>query len=222
MRSFLSKLWAAFVAALLALCVGHALAQTFKVNGDPAATGLARASATGMQMKATSATTGTFDITNIAAVWKQQPTNFASAVALDSEDEPGKTDWVLSYTADPKAFAGAKQCIVKRGATWSGQSLAALNLSAKDVVCAPITGPHGTYTLALDDGDYNILGVVPVIEFADGSRAWGSHPFGPSRGKNMKGQTITLFVVERDAAGKATAMMAATESAKAFFAKGHL
>ncbi len=212
---FLSKLWAVIAMAILAMS-GNVIAAdqptTYKVNG-------VSGDMTGLNVKHVAPTSVDIEITAIAAVWKQNPGQAYGAKGLKSEDQKGHTDYVLVYQANPSAFAGAKQCILKRGADWPGTAdLKSLKLDDPRVVCSLIDGANGTYTVKLDDGDYNLLGVIPVIEFKDGSRAWGSHPFGQSRGKNMKGQTITLLEVTRDANKAVTAVTPASDAAKKFFA----
>lgn len=156
-------------------------------------------------------------IGGIAAVWKTDPGAAYGATALQSEDgAKGVKDWVLSYATNPAAFEGAKQCILKRGADWPGTAdLKSLKLDDPRVACSLISGASGTYQVDVA-GDYNLLGVIPVIEFKDGTRAWGSHPFGQSRGKNSKKQTITLIEIAREG-GKAISAMPASDQAKRFF-----
>ena len=55
-----------------------------------------------------------------------------------------------------------------------------------------------------------------MIEFKDGTRAWGSHPFGQSRGKNVRGLTITLVELIREG-DKAISAAPASDGAKKFF-----
>ncbi|TXH01794.1 MAG: hypothetical protein E6R05_05065 [Candidatus Moraniibacteriota bacterium] len=208
---YLKNLWAAMVALPLAIG-GNAFAQTFKVNGEGG-------DKTGLNIKNVTATSVDIEITAIAAVWKANPGANYGAKGLPSEDQKGRMDYVLVYQANPSAFAGAKQCILKRGADWPGTAdLKSLKLDDPRVVCSAIDGANGTYSVKLDDGGYNLLGVIPVIEFKDGTRAWGSHPFGQSRGKNMKGQTITLLEVARGANNAVTAVVPASDAAKKFFA----
>lgn len=189
---------------------------TYKVNGTTGA------GATTLAIGDVANDKVNITLKGIAAVWKEDPGAAFGAKALPSEDDnpkkdpKGKHDWVLSYTTNPAAFEGAKECIVKRGSDWPGSDLKSLKLDDPRVACAPITGADGTYTIDVA-GDYEVLGLVPVIEFANGDRAWGSHPFGQSRGKNNRGKTITLLEVVRDGT-KATNVVPASNPAKKFFA----
>lgn len=212
----LFKVLAALVAA--AALASSALAaeptKTWKVNGTQGA------GATTLEIGPVSGNTFAYTLHGIAAVWKADPGAAYGATKLQSEDgKKGVMDWVLSYKANPAAFEGARQCILKRGADWPGTaSLPSLKLDdPKKVACSSITGASGTYAVGVE-GDYDLLGTVPVIEFKDGTRAWGSHAFGDSRGKNNRGQTITLLIVERDASNKATRVTLPTAAAKKFFA----
>jgi len=194
-----------------------AVKVSYKVNGVPTAAQAAGGGPTTMTVGAVNADKVAVNIGNIAAVWKTAPPNAFGASALPSEDSKGKKDFVLSYPTNPEAFSGARQCILKRGADWPGTAdLKSLRLDDPKVACSPITGADSSYAIDVA-GDYNVLGIVPVIEFKDGSRAWGSHPFGQSRGKNMRGQTITLLEVVRDASGNAVKVAAASNTAKTFF-----
>lgn len=203
------SLTALAVFALASSAFAADVPQTFKVNGTvgAGATTLAIGAVTGDKVDLT--------IAGIAAVWKKDPGSAYGATALQSEDgAKGVKDWVLSYTTNPAAFAGARQCILKRGADWPGTAdLKSLKLDDARVACAPITGASSTHAVDVT-GDYNVLGIIPVIEFKDGTRAWGSHPFGDSRGKNNKGQTITLVLVERDAGNKAVSVKVPASDAK--------
>lgn len=197
------------------LAVASAMAADYKVNGAAIVGG---GGATTLTVGAVTADKVTLLIGNVAAVWKENPGATYSATPLQSEDgKKGVKDWVLTYTANPAVFAGAKQCILKRGADWPGTAdLKSLKLDDPKVTCSAINTDGVTHQVDVA-GDFNVLGLVPVIEFKDGSRAWGSHPFGQSRGKNVKGQTITLLEVTRDQAGGATKVAAAGNQAKAFF-----
>lgn len=215
---FFSKVLAALVAAAALASSAFAAEPTFKVNGTQGA------GATTLEIGAITGNTFAYTLHRIAAVWKTDPGSAYGAEKRPSEDDNpkklanGKHDWVLSYAANPAAFAGATQCIAKRGADWPGTDLMSLRLDdPKKVACAPITGASGTYAVDIE-GDFDILGTVPVIVLKDGSRAWGSHAFGASRGKNSRGQTITLLLVERDASNKPTKVTMPTPAAKKFFA----
>lgn len=188
-------------------------AKTYKVSGTVGA------GATTMVIGAVVNDKVDLTIAGIAAVWKKDPGAAYGAIALQSEDgAKGVKDWVLSYATNPAAFTGARQCILKRGADWPGTAdLKSLKLDDARVACAPITGASSTYAVDVT-GDYNVLGVIPVIEFKDGTRAWGSHPFGDSRGKNKAGQTITLLEVDRGADNKASLVKSPTKAAKQYFA----
>lgn len=199
--------------AALALVVSTSFATDYKVNGEQGA------GATTLTINGVSNNKLDLGLHGIAAVWKQNPGLIYGATALQSEDGPkGVQDWVLSYATNSAAFAGARQCMLKRGADWPGTAdLKSLKLDdTAKVTCAPITAASGNYQVDVT-GDYNLLGIVPVIEFKDGSRAWGSHPFGQSRGKNVKNQTITLLEITRDGANNATAAAPASDGAKKFF-----
>jgi hypothetical protein len=221
---FFRKLWAVLFAAILASMFSVAMADDvkppktsgFKVNG------VTGAGATSMTIKDVSNDKLTIEIQGIAAVWKQDPGKSYGAARLPSEDDnpkkspQGKHDYVLSYAANPAAFAGARQCILKRGADWPGTAdLKSLKLDDPRVACTPIAASAGQYAIDVA-GEYDLLGFIPVIEFKDGTRAWGSHPFGQSRGKNSKGQTITLIELSRDN-GRAVAAAQASNTAKRFF-----
>ncbi|MBP9727928.1 MAG: hypothetical protein KBD27_00965 [Candidatus Moranbacteria bacterium] len=214
---FVSNVLAALIGACSLVTIAHA--QTFKVNGTQGA------GATTLEIGPVTGNTFSYTLHGIAAVWKTDPGPAYGATRLPSEDDnpkkdpKGKHDWVLSYAANPAVFAGARQCILKRGADWPGTAdLKSLKLDdAKRVACAPITGASGTYQVDIE-GDYDILGTVPVIVFKDDSRAWGSHAFGASRSKNSRGLTITLNLVERDASNKPTKVTMPTAAAKKFFA----
>lgn len=203
--------------AVLAIAAASALAAdpvtkvTYKVNGTQGA------GATTMVIENVANDKITMTIGGIAAVWKTDPGAAYGATALQSEDgAKGVKDWVLSYVTNPAAFEGAKQCILKRGADWPGTAdLKSLKLDDPRVACSPISGASGTYAVDVA-GDYDLLGVIPVIEFKDGTRAWGSHPFGQSRGKNSKKQTITLLEIVRQD-GKAVAAAPVSDGAKKFF-----
>ncbi len=211
---FFSKVLAALVAAAALASSAFAAEPTFKVNGTQGA------GATTLEIGPVSGTTFSYTLHGIAAVWKKDPGSNYGATKLQSEDgKKGVMDWVLSYKTNPAAFEGAKQCIAKRGADWTGTAdpKTMKTDDPKKVACAPITGASGTYQVDIE-GDYDLLGTVPVIVFKDGSVAWGSHAFGESRGKNNKGQTITLLLVERDASNKPTKVTMPTKAAKAFFA----
>lgn len=203
------------VAAITVLSITSALAANYKVNGVVVAKS---GGATTLSVGAVTADKVAVNIGNIAAVWKEDPGVTYGATPLQSEDgKKGVKDWVLTYTANPAMFAGARQCILKRGADWPGTAdLKSLKLDDPKVSCSPITGADGTYGVDVV-GDFNVLGIVPVIEFKDGTRAWGSHPSGQSRGKNMKGQTITLLEVNRDQSGNAVKVGPASNQAKVFF-----
>ncbi|MFZ3031860.1 MAG: hypothetical protein WA082_02395 [Candidatus Moraniibacteriota bacterium] len=188
-------------------------AKTYKVNGTVGA------GATTLQIGAVANDKVDLIISGIAAVWKKDPGAAYGAIALQSEDgAKGVKDWVLSYSNNPAAFVGARQCILKRGADWPGTAdLKSLKLDDARVACAPITVASAIYVVDVT-GDYNVLGVIPVIEFKDGTRAWGSHPFGDSRGKDKVGQTITLLEVDRGVDNKATLVKLPTKAAKQYFA----
>ncbi len=185
---------------------------TYKVNGTTAA------GTTTLVVNSVQNNKLDMSIDGIAAVWKTDPGPAYGATKLQSEDgAKGVMDYVLSYTTNPAAFEGARQCILKRGAEWPGTAdLKSLKLDDPRVACTPITGAKGTYAVDVA-GDYTLLGIVPVIEFKDGTRAWGSHPFGQSRGKNSRGKTITILEVVREGT-KATNVIAASNPAKKFFA----
>lgn len=213
MKSLFKVLAALVAAAALASSVFAAEPiKTFKVNGTQGA------GATTLEIGAVNNDKVELTLHNIAAVWKADPGATYNATKLQSEDgKKGVMDWVLSYATNPAAFAGAKQCILKRGADWPGTAkIESLKLDDPRVACSSITGASGTYQVDVA-GEYDILGTVPVIEFKDGSRAWGSHAFGQSRSKNSRGQTITLLLVERDASNKATKVTLPTDAAKKFF-----
>ncbi len=184
---------------------------TYKVNGTTAA------GTTTLMVNSVQNNKLDMSIDGIAAVWKTDPGPTYGATKLQSEDgAKGVMDYVLSYTTNPAAFEGARQCILKRGADWPGTGdLKSLKLDDPRVACAPITGAKGTYAVDVA-GDYTLLGIVPVIEFKDGTRAWGSHPFGQSRGKNVRGLTITLVELIREG-DKAISAAPASDGAKKFF-----
>lgn len=215
------KIFAALAVSAFALSASAAepAKTTFKVNGTQGA------GATTLEIGAVDGNTFSYTLHGIAAVWKTDPGAAYPATKLPSEDDNpkklpnGKMDWVLSYATNPAAFEGAKQCILKRGADWPGTAdLTSLKLDdPKKVACAPITGASGTYAVDIE-GDFEILGTVPVIVFKDGGRAWGSHAFGQSRSKNSRGKTITLLLVERGADNKPTKVLLPTPAAKKFFA----
>lgn len=201
--------------SILAVVSVSALAADYKVNGVSSAKD---GGATTLTVGTVTADKVTILVGNVAAVWKADPGATYGATPLQSEDgKKGVKDWVLTYTANPAVFAGARQCILKRGADWPGTAeLKSLQLDDPKVTCAAINTDGVTHQVDVT-GDFNVLGLVPVIEFKDGTRAWGSHPFGQSRGKNVKGQTITLLEVNRDQAGNATKVTVAGNQAKAFF-----
>ncbi len=211
----MKKLFKITVLVAATALISSAFAADYKVNGAVVAKS---GGATTLSVGAVTADKVAVSINNIAAVWKEDPGATYGATSLQSEDgKKGVKDWVLTYTANPEVFAGAKQCILKRGADWPGTAnLKSLKLDDAKVVCSPITGADSTYSVDIT-GDFNVLGLVPVIEFKDGSRAWGSHPFGQSRGKNMRGQTITLLEVNRDKSGNAVKVGPASNQAKVFF-----
>lgn len=184
---------------------------TYKVNGTTAA------GTTTLVVNSVQNNKLDMSIDGIAAVWKTDPGPAYGATKLQSEDgAKGVMDYVLSYTTNPAAFEGARQCILKRGAEWPGTAdLKSLKLDDPRVACTPITGAKGTYAVDVA-GDYTLLGIVPVIEFKDGTRAWGSHPFGQSRGKNVRGLTITLVELIREG-DKAISAAPASDGAKKFF-----
>lgn len=222
---FVSKILMALTAAVALMSNASAADEkkTYKVNGAQGA------GSTTLEIGAVTNDKFAMTIHGIAAVWKTDPGATYGAQALPSEDDnpkkdpKGKMDWVLSQATNPGAFEGAKQCVLKRGADWPGtEALASLKLDdPKKVACAPITGSSGTYQVDIE-GEFNLLGAIPVIEFKDGSRAWGSHPFGQSRGKNSRGKTITLMEVDRGADNKATLVKLPSNDAKKFFAGNFL
>ena len=184
---------------------------TYKVNGTTAA------GTTTLMVNSVQNNKLDMSIDGIAAVWKTDPGPTYGATKLQSEDgAKGVMDYVLSYTTNPAAFEGARQCILKRGADWPGTGdLKSLKLDDPRVACAPITGAKGTY--AVDGPGHSTLpGIGPVFEFKDGTRAWGSHPFGQSRGKNVRGLTITLVELIREG-DKAISAAPASDGAKKFF-----
>ena len=211
----ISKIFAALAAFACALSVSAAepAKTTFKVNGTQGA------GATTLQIGPVLNDKVELTIHGIAAVWKTDPGATYNATKLQSEDgKKGVMDWVLSYKTNPAAFEGARQCILKRGSDWPGTaSLPSLKLDDPRGSCSPSAGAGGSGQVD-GAGDYDVLGAIPVIELKDGTRAWGSHPFGESRGKNSRGQTITLLIVERGADGKATKVLLPTKAAKQFFA----
>lgn len=220
MTKFLLKIFAALVAAVALASSAFAAepTKTWKINGTQSA------GTTTLEIGAVTNDKFAYTLHGIAAVWKSDPGAAYPATTLPSEDDnpkkdpKGKMDWVLSYATNPAAFEGAKQCVLKRGSDWPGtEALPSLKLDdPKKVACSPITGASGTYSVDIE-GEYDLLGTVPVIEFKDGSRAWGSHAFGQSRGKNSRGKTITLLIVERGADNKATKVTLPTNAAKNFF-----
>lgn len=204
------------LSALVALAFASVIAAepakvTYKVNGTTAA------GTTTLVVNSVQNNKLDMSIDGIAAVWKTDPGPAYGATKLQSEDgAKGVMDYVLSYTTNPAAFEGARQCILKRGAEWPGTAdLKSLKLDDPRVACTPITGAKGTYAVDVA-GDYTLLGIVPVIEFKDGTRAWGSHPFGQSRGKNVRGLTITLVELIREG-DKAISAAPASDGAKKFF-----
>lgn len=217
----INKVFAALVAAVALASSAFAAepTKTWKVNGTQGA------GATTLEIGAIDGNTFSYTLHGIAAVWKADPGAAYPATKLPSEDDNpkklpnGKMDWVLSYAANPAAFEGARQCILKRGSDWPGTAeLKSLKLDdPKKVACSPITGASGTYAVDIE-GEFELLGTVPVIVFKDDSRAWGSHAFGQTRSKNSKGKTITLLMVERGADNKATKVLPPSASAKKFFA----